>query len=680
MHVVRMTAIVIAASLLLDACATISPSTTDGSRVTAAQPPWRDAGLRSLASPSLRRFRSVAEFDAYRRRLAQLADDRDARVELARSNVDLLASNDAAEPPLECDPTIEDCGALEEVQVTGTRVARPSITNNQEPGVDEGDIVKQYGRFLIVLHDGRLFSVDTGTRPGTMALVDRVNVYRVADRGTWYDELLITDDHLIVTGYDYDQGASELAIFRIDPNGLLAFEATYYITSDDYYSVDNYASRLVDGHLVLYTPLYLLDFDSGEPVDFPKVRRWTEDQGFTDWQPLFGPTDIYLPIQRTLDPTVHTLSVCPVRGETFRCQSTGVTGPSQREFYVSSEYAYVWVSFTDYDIDYWHLPDCPPGIGSTDFAALPAALYRLPLFGGQTEAVLTTGTPRDQFSLDARENEFLALLRWTPEKCQTDGDYPLRYARIPSRAFSSRPALLEAKSYTPLPTPPGSDVENRFTEHYLVYGGSQGKWQALYSNESYQTTEIVAVPVDDPDALSVLRLAHSAERVEVFGDNVIVDGYGSASGLSVSSIDLVNAPHVADVEYLDRVLESEGRSHAFNALAENDGSGYFGLPTIFKQDSWRSYQDKGSNVHFFAVDANLTIRSAGDLEPAAESSDEDYECEVSCVDWYGNARPIFTDGRVFALTGTELIEGYFAGGRILELQRVSLTGTPRYQH
>jgi hypothetical protein len=37
-----------------------------------------------------------------------------------------------------------------------------------------------------------------------------------------------------------------------------------------------------------------------------------------------------------------------------------------------------------------------------------------------------------------------------------------------------------------------------------------------------------------------------------------------------------------------------------------------------------------------------------------------YECEVSCVDWYGNSRPIFTDGRIFALSGSELIEGRIA--------------------
>ena len=34
---------------------------------------------------------------------------------------------------------------------------------------------------------------------------------------------------------------------------------------------------------------------------------------------------------------------------------------------------------------------------------------------------------------------------------------------------------------------------------------------------------------------------------------------------------------------------------------------------------------------------------------------------ASCVDWYGNARPIFLGDRMFALLGYELVEGRRAG-------------------
>ena len=46
-------------------------------------------------------------------------------------------------------------------------------------------------------------------------------------------------------------------------------------------------------------------------------------------------------------------------------------------------------------------------------------------------------------------------------------------------------------------------------------------------------------------------------------------------------------------------------------------------------------------------------------------------CRASCVDWYGNARPLFVGNRVFALMGYEIVEGALSGNQIAEVQRVS---------
>ena len=51
-------------------------------------------------------------------------------------------------------------------------------------------------------------------------------------------------------------------------------------------------------------------------------------------------------------------------------------------------------------------------------------------------------------------------------------------------------------------------------------------------------------------------------------------------------------------------------------------------------------------------------------------------CRASCVDWYGNARPLFLKGRVFALLGYEIVEGKIANDGIKEIRRV--TFAPRY--
>jgi hypothetical protein len=59
-------------------------------------------------------------------------------------------------------------------------------------------------------------------------------------------------------------------------------------------------------------------------------------------------------------------------------------------------------------------------------------------------------------------------------------------------------------------------------------------------------------------------------------------------------------------------------------------------------------------------------------EIAAQTSGvADDSCVASCVDWYGNARPIFLGGRTFALLGYELVESALAEKAIRETARIS---------
>ena len=81
-------------------------------------------------------------------------------------------------------------------------------------------------------------------------------------------------------------------------------------------------------------------------------------------------------------------------------------------------------------------------------------------------------------------------------------------------------------------------------------------------------------------------------------------------------------------------------------------------------------------MSYVAADAGRRLTIAGELL-ANENADDatGYSCEVSCIDWYGNSRPIFTDGRVFGLSGVELIEGRVEGGRIREVQRLNIAAS-----
>jgi len=155
------------------------------------------------------------------------------------------------------------------------------------------------------------------------------------------------------------------------------------------------------------------------------------------------------------------------------------------------------------------------------------------------------------------------------------------------------------------------------------------------------------------------------------------------TGLRVTLIDLGGTPRIGSSVLLDGRFESEGRSHAFNSLIDADGNGLMGLPTVRHEgrSSRAEWRSSASDLSFLEVDGRGRLRPIGELERRFdygndEDDDEDgipgYTCQVSCVDWYGNSRPIFTDGRIFALTGTEMIEGRIWDGDIHEVQRLNI--------
>ena len=136
----------------------------------------------------------------------------------------------------------------QEVVVTGS--ALPSITNNQEAGVEEGGIVKLSGDILVVLRRGRLFTISLAG--GVMRRVDMINAFPpgVDGQGDWYDEMLVSGDWVVVVGYSYARGGTEIGRFRMDRQGRLRFQDAYHLRSNDYYSTRNYASRLIGNRRV----------------------------------------------------------------------------------------------------------------------------------------------------------------------------------------------------------------------------------------------------------------------------------------------------------------------------------------------------------------------------------------------------------------------------------------------
>lgn len=680
-------------------------------------------------SRTLKRFSGEAEFRRYLRAARKAGRARalwwagsPRGVQFAEAQPAGSAATDSPPEPV-CPPENPDCLpqlksiSSESVVVTGSRVAphNPSITNVQTIGVDEGDIVKQVGRFLLVLQDGRLFSVDTspGDRPG-LAVADRMNVYRDPKSDTWYDEMLVYGHRVVVTGYSYEEEASELSVLEVGAGGRLTSLGTFFISSNDYYSADNYASRLVGDRLVIYTPLDLTAVDANKDMQWPLVRRWVPGEAREAirrrGRPLLDARDVFRPVQETFAPRLHTISICPLGpaqgARDLDCRSTGFVGPARAELYVAPDAAYVW-TFTGWeDEEAWNKdPRCSGRYGGRQ---PEAPVYRLPVGGGEPDVLLAHGAPVDHFSLEKAGRSLYALLRDGRFRCERDQgeedvdwesvDPDLGPPREPNLSFfeagpdrfAETAASVPARAYAPMPSPGTFYIANRFTDRYLVYGGMS--WQGSRPPEWGRKTKpgrAFAVPLRRPQAVAPLTVPHTVIRAERVGDDVVLTGYPDGAGLDVSYVSLRDQPVVASTVQLSGRFESEGRSHAFNSLAEPDGSAVMGVPTVpGERDSerwwWRS---SASDVSFLKADSAGRLSGLGELatslKPKSDGDwieDQDipgYSCEVSCVDWYGNTRPIFTDGRVFALTGAELIEGRIEGTRIREVGRLLIAGPTR---
>lgn len=646
------------------------------------KPPPEPQVWRTLAP-----FENLQEFNEFRARARDISRAWNHRWGFLKQRANegpLLAQEEVQD----CDPAAEECVvAADEVSVTGMRASvQQSITNNQEAGVDEGDIVKAYDRFLVVLMHGRLMSLDTGGGAGQLRLIDRIDAYHKADEESWIDEVLIFKDTLLVTGYSYETDSSNIGVYRIDERGKFSFLARYSIESEDYYSWENYASRIVDGKLVIYTPFDLSEYDTNEDLPLPRIRRFTEAGGASEWRPLFSVTDVYRPIQPAIDPAMHVISVCPIdpRAE-LRCEARGIVGPWQHEMYVAPDHTYLWLT-GDGDVERERLDEeeCVVGESLFQLPGQPSAVYRMTLANGSIGAVHTEGWPRDQFSLEEKPSHLWALVRRSPLACdavdhQGQEFFPMALMKIPQAVFSTRPIRMRAGDFHEVP--PMRDhwgQQTRFSERHLLYGQSR-----QYTDDDRQLPdELYVVSLAMPDRVTRIVMPHDVQRLELFGVHAVTFGHLQNSDFAVSSVRLNSRPHLVDSQVMPGASESEGRSHAFNSFMNEDGSGIFGLPTMDESDhAYLSWDEIPTHVRFFTATRNLELDDANRLSssPVQQGEATHYKCEVSCYDWYGNSRPIFFRDRIFALIGHEMIEGELRDGRVSETLRVNLTGAPLIQ-
>ena len=546
--------------------------------------------------------------------------------------------------------------------------AEPGITNTQEAGVDEGGIVKTYRDMLVILRRGRIFTVSLAG--GAMRPIDAIDAFPpgVNAGSDWYDEMLVSGDRVIVIGYSYGRGGTEVNRFRISPDGRLRFEDAYHLRSNDYYSSRNYASRLIGNRLVYYTPLYL-GYGGDDPLDaLPAVRRWRGDNDRGAFRRIADARQVYIAPRLRDDrdsdiSALHSVISCDLAAPELDCDATAVIGPSSRTFYVSGNAVYLWIASWRDDPKQRH-----PG----------SYLYRLPFEeDARPAAIAARGAPTDQFSFreDAQSGRIDVLVRsegrgdamWRPEF--SSGSVAL--LQVPFAAFGDGSDEAPARFYRDLPQPRGGGYEfhNRFVGDYILYGHGSGG----YGSERGGTGWVTAASVRGGPAQE-LALAHGVERIEVLGRDALVVG-GGGQDLGFTEIDLSGrSPSVGSRYVHESAGQGESRSHAFfyspDPGSRDGASGTLGLPVAKAvEERYRRFFGSAAAMLFLRRDQHR-FSPAGELDAQLAHIADD-GCQASCVDWYGNARPIFWRGRIFALLGYELVEGRMANGRISETARAN---------
>ena len=560
--------------------------------------------------------------------------------------------------------------AMMEASVANATNESESITNTQTAGVDEGGIVKVHNNHLVILRRGRLFTIDIGNN--RLSPISTINAFAPGSSGhAWYDEMLVADNTIAVIGYSYSKGGTEIVLFNIDDKGQLSYRSTHILRSNDYYSSRNYASRLIGNKLIFYTPLYI-NFH-GNPLDyFPALSVWKAGQT-TAFKRIAPATRIYR-TDEDLDPTqtsiaLHTVQICDLSQPDMQCTATGVLASAGREFYVSKDAVYIWtVPFTRYNHRATH-PESP----------VSASVFRLPLDEKQAPtAIKAMGSPIDQFSfLESPDGYLNVLLRsegpaasmWSSE----GGSKDLALLRVPISQFGNGTQSISPSHYYPLPAPQGGySIQNRFIGNYLLYGAGN-TWRRGQPVES----AAYALAWKNPQYAPVKLLpSHTIDRIEALGQQALLVGTQD-SHLVFTTVALggtnrtLHANTISSFR-LANAAQGETRSHGFFYKPDSEKSGILGLPFRGSgSGGWKQLRHASSGIVYLKND-NLSLSEMGMLGASPNPQTND-NCKASCVDWYGNSRPLFLKGRVFALMGYELVEGKIRDNHISEIRRIDFS-------
>jgi hypothetical protein len=279
--------------------------------------------------------------------------------------------------------------------------------------------------------------------------------------------------------------------------------------------------------------------------DYPEARR----------NPLWSPGEIYRPVRDTLEPSIHSLTICTRRAvlgaHPSGCRTTAFIAPRGGALLVTATHAFVW-SVPEYgDLEALKAePDCALRAAALEAEGLPSLVYRLPLRGGQLEVIGTRGSPAwssDFHAVAAKPSpgRLRAFVAWPNVECTgeprpelTAPPARLTLLDAPLALFGRRLHEVPATFETRLPAAASGALASRFAGDWLLYGALSYDFQVPYRDNPPLTGRLFAVPIAEPTRVRTVDLPHNLVSIVPAGGRALVTGYRDSTGLALSVVEL----------------------------------------------------------------------------------------------------------------------------------------------
>lgn len=549
----------------------------------------------------------------------------------------------------------------------GSSGARDQFAAGEQNGVDEGSDTKLVGRILVILHRDRLYSIDLGAPGANSRTLRSLGFINVPDVGInsmtmRYDRFVVHGNRIIVLGYDVGESKVEVEFFRLEMDGALRREGAYQIRVNCKYS--SCRARLAGDKLVLLAGIPL-NMRSKRPLSsLPALRVWHPDSAAVEYRPLVTARRVYrFPIDSLIGslPYLSSITTCDVATPKFDCEARVIVGPRDGDYHLSRNALYIWMH---------EGRDHPDVLRSSE---APFALFRVPLADSGPRALRITGGPFDQLELN--ENSAGSVRVFASGRARhgsgavADSGGGAAAALLKLRADDFGDGTREAppSSRRNLPLEVGENVRSRFLGRWLLYAIGGG-----YYRYDTTTTTLFAVDVDGGEPQRI-KLRYYIERIAAKDSDAMIVASGGGYALHFIGIDLSSKPMLSGKFDLGEPSENERESGPFSYHASDRRHGILAVPGKGYARSDSSHWVRGSTSVVFARSSKgrFTRLGALSITPKIPESDSTEAPRSWYDDWYGNARGIFAENRIFALIGYELIEGQIVNGRIVERQRLN---------